>query len=145
MTQDERSSALHAEYAEAASAFALLTDIRFKLLAFLPLGSAAAAAVLSRQSVDPSTLAFALFGFVVTLALVTYNTRNDQLYDALVARLAHIERELGLPDGAFAVLVPVVDCRVENVGPEFDRARDGLSIARVLDCRGVAQVRPETD
>src|SRR5207249_11225967 len=50
-----------------------------------------------------------------------------------------------LPDGAFAALVPVVDCRVENVGPEFDRARDGLSIARALDCRGVAQVRPETD
>ena len=47
-------------------------------------------------------LPLALFGLAVTLSLVTYNKRNDQLYDALVGRAAAIERELGVPDGAFA-------------------------------------------
>ncbi|MBA3422152.1 MAG: hypothetical protein H0U12_09745 [Thermoleophilaceae bacterium] len=43
-----------------------------------------------------------LFGLAVTLGLVSYNSRNDQLYDALVGRAAEIERSLHLSDGAFA-------------------------------------------
>jgi hypothetical protein len=80
----------------------MLTDIRFKLLAFLPVAAGAATAVLARGSATMLTLAFSLFGLVVTIGLVTYNARNDQLYDTLVARAAAIERYLGIPDGAFA-------------------------------------------
>jgi hypothetical protein len=47
-------------------------------------------------------LALSLFGLVVTIALVTYNARNDQLYDDLVARAADIERSLNISDGVFA-------------------------------------------
>ena len=43
-----------------------------------------------------------LTGLAVTIGLLTYNARNDQLYDELVGRAAEIERRLGLPDGAFA-------------------------------------------
>jgi hypothetical protein len=39
---------------------------------------------------------------MVTVGLATYNTRNDQLYDELIGRAASIERNVGLPDGAFA-------------------------------------------
>ena len=80
----------------------MLTDIRFKLLAFLPVAAGAAAAVLARGNATTLTLAFSLFGLVVTIGLVTYNERNDQLYDTLVGRAAAIERDLGIPDGAFA-------------------------------------------
>lgn len=97
----DRRDALRAEYGEASSTFRMLTEIRFKLLAFLPLAAASAAAVLERAD-SVTALAFSLFGLVVTIGLVTYNARNDQIYDTLVGRLAAIERSLGLPDGAFA-------------------------------------------
>jgi hypothetical protein len=97
-----RRDALLAEYGEVSSNFRMLTDIRFKLLAFLPVAAGAAAAVLTRAHATTFTLAFWLFGLFVTIGLVTYNKRNDQLYDTLVARAAAIERNLGVPDGAFA-------------------------------------------
>ncbi len=96
-----RREALLGEYAEVSSTFRLLTDIRFKLLAFLPIASGAAAVVLKDQSLTEGLL-FSLFGLAATTGLAIYNARNDQLYDELVARAAVIERLLELPDGAFA-------------------------------------------
>jgi hypothetical protein len=98
---DHRREALLKEYGEVSNNFRLLTDIRFKLLAFLPIATAAAAA-LKGDSLGIGSFALSLFGLTVTIGLVTYNTRNDQLYDELVGRAASIERSLGLPDGAFA-------------------------------------------
>jgi hypothetical protein len=107
--EDSRQRTLLAEYGEVNQNFRLLTDIRFKLLAFLPLLVAIAAAAAEavhnggdRVGLDASTFAFSLFGLFVTLALATYNARNDQIYLWLVDRGARIERELGLPDGSFA-------------------------------------------
>jgi hypothetical protein len=103
---DVRREALLKEYGEVASNFRLLTNIRFKLLAFLPIAAAAAAALKGTGGAEPAeaaaTLGLSVFGLVVTIALVGYNARNDQLYDELVGRAAAIERELFLPDGAFA-------------------------------------------
>src|SRR3954453_22424106 len=97
-----RQEMLQREYAEVLSVFRTLTDIRFRLLAFLPIVAGAASLVVGSRTPNVSTLAFSLFGLVVTLALVTYNARNDQLYDTLVARAASIERQLDDPDGAFS-------------------------------------------
>src|SRR5215212_10743116 len=96
-----RQDVLLKEYSEISNNFRTLTDIRFKLLALLPIAAAAAAAL---KPEEPSTmeLALSLFGLVVTIGLVTYNARNDQLYDDLVGRAADIERSLNIPDGAFA-------------------------------------------
>jgi hypothetical protein len=108
---ERRSEALIAEYGEVCNNFRMLTDIRFKLLAFLPFASAAAivaAMVVAINRDVPEgigiTIGFALslFGFVTTIGIATYNARNDQLYDELVRRAAAIERELNIPDGAFA-------------------------------------------
>ena len=98
---DHRREVLLKEYGEVSSNFRLLTDIRFKLLAFLPIASAAAAAF-KGDSAGIGSLTFSLFGLVATIGLVTYNARNDQLYNELVGRAASIERSLGLADGAFA-------------------------------------------
>jgi hypothetical protein len=98
---DDRRNALLKEYGEVRSDFRTLTDIRFRLLGILPIASAAVSAF---GTTLESTYEFALslFGLVVTLGLVSYNERNNQLYDELVGRSAAIERSLGLPDGAFA-------------------------------------------
>jgi hypothetical protein len=99
---NDRREALLREYGEVSSNFRELTEIRFKLLGLLPLAAGAAAAILPRGQIGVETLALSLFGLVVTTGLVSYNTRNDQLYDELVGRAAAIERYVGLPDGAFA-------------------------------------------
>ena len=98
---DYRRDVLLKEYGEVCNNFRLLTDIRFKLLAFLPIATAAAA-VLKGDSLGMGSLVISIFGLAVTIGLVTYNARNDQLYNELVGRAASIERSLGLPDGAFA-------------------------------------------
>jgi hypothetical protein len=98
---DDRRNALLKEYGEVCNNFRLLTDIRFKLLALLPIATAAAAAF-KGDSTGVGAFVLSLFGLVATIGLVTYNTRNDQLYDELIGRAASIERTLGLPDGAFA-------------------------------------------
>jgi hypothetical protein len=99
-----RHEALSDEYHEVASNFRLLTEIRFKLLALLPIAAAAAAALGSSAADDhaATVLGLSIFGLAVTSGLVMYNVRNDQLYNELVGRAANIERSLGLPDGAFA-------------------------------------------
>src|SRR4051794_1498115 len=99
--QKDRREALLKKDGEICSNFRTLTDIRFRLLGLLPIAAAATPAF-TPQGPSPSKLPFALFGLVVTIGLVTYNKRNDQLYDELVGRAAAIEREIGVPDGAFA-------------------------------------------
>jgi hypothetical protein len=98
---DNRRDALTKEYGEVCSNFRTLTDIRFKLLSLLPIATAAATAFKGAPT-DGVSFVFPLFGLIATIGLVTYNTRNDQLYDELVGRAASIERSLGLADGAFA-------------------------------------------
>ena len=104
--QELRRDALTKEYGEVANNFRLLTDIRFRLLAFLPIAAGAAAVLRGTDAQDATaalgTLGISLFGLAVTAGLVSYNARNDQLYNELVGRAGNIERSLGLPDGAFA-------------------------------------------
>lgn len=99
----QRREALLKEYSEVCTTFRTLTDIRFRLLAILPIAAAATAAWKGGESrFGPEGLALSALGLAATLGLIIYNARNDQLYDALVGRAGFIERSLGLPDGMFA-------------------------------------------
>lgn len=97
-----RSNSLSAEYTEVVGNIRMLTDIRFRLLAFLPVAAAFGALFSDKSSAGAVRLPVSVFGGVVTLAFATYNARNDQLYDALIGRAAALERAMGLPDGAYA-------------------------------------------
>jgi hypothetical protein len=100
--QDPMVGNLQAEYREVCNNFRLLTDIRFKLLALLPIGTGAGVALATTTQSTASSPLIALFGLVVTVSAALYNLRNDQLYNELVARAAHLERSLNLKEGGFA-------------------------------------------
>lgn len=100
---DDRRESLLKEYGEVSSNFRLLTDIRFKLLGLVPVATvvAAVAAASKQEALGGMAFVVSLFGLVVVLGLITYNVRNDQLYDELVGRAADIERCLGIRDGSY--------------------------------------------
>jgi hypothetical protein len=100
--QDQAHEAALAEYKEVVAQFRALTDIRFKLLTYLPLGTVAAV-FLSKEGQLVGQPAVAAFALVATLCIATYNKRNDQHYDELVARAAELERQnLHLLHGHFS-------------------------------------------
>ena len=100
-SREERLRALEKEYGKVCSNFRTLTDIRFRLLGLLPIIAAAAAAFKFDTLAPISRFTLAIFGLVATIGLITYNSRNDQLYNELVGRAAAIERCLALQDGYF--------------------------------------------
>jgi hypothetical protein len=92
----------------------LLTDIRFRLLAFTPPLVGVASAILSvglGPAVAPPILilSIAVFGFFATLGVILYDLRNSELYDAHIHRATLIERALKMqshsafaPPGSYA-------------------------------------------
>lgn len=100
---ERRREALLKEYGEVSNNFRTLTDVRFKVLGILPIASGAAATLVASTSASSSLkFSLALFGLSVIVGLITYNARNNQLYNELVGRAGRIERSVGLPDGAFS-------------------------------------------
>jgi hypothetical protein len=99
-----RTHTLLKEYGEVGQMFRKLTDIRFRLLSFIPLvsGASVALTVLRNEIANVGVPFFALFGLAITIGLIIYNARNDQLYNELVGRAGAIERSVGLHDGYFA-------------------------------------------
>jgi hypothetical protein len=104
---ENRRQVLLAEYAEAAAAWRMLTDVRFKLLGLVPAVSALGlTGVVSTKGPLEGTatavrVAAAVFGFLVVLALWMYDTRNSELYDDLISRGRRTEQELGIHTGVF--------------------------------------------
>jgi hypothetical protein len=103
MTEVDRTTQVSlAEYTEVVAQFRALTEIRFKLLTYLPLGTVAAAVFVPENNDLVKQPAISAFAFVVTLCIATYNKRNDQHYDELVSRAAELERELQIEHGSFS-------------------------------------------
>jgi hypothetical protein len=125
---------LSADYDQTTSLIATLTDVRFKLLAFVPTISGAAIAVLGNRRSTAELLAVGLLGLTATLGIVMYELRNTQLYDYAVHRAKELERRLQF--------VSVFD--ETNAGGLFserpDRTFRIFGVARVWHDRGLALV-----
>jgi hypothetical protein len=85
------------DYEQTLSAWKLLTEIRFKLLALVPTVAGAAVGLLTTSELGRSEEAvLSLLGFSVTLGIVFYDQRNSQLYNATIGRATFLEGALKL-------------------------------------------------
>ena len=96
MDADER---LRLDYERTTELLRSLTDIRFRLLAFVPTFAGAAVGFFGHTRPAAELLAVGLLGLVATLGVYLYELRNSRLYVAAAARAQELERQLELPDG----------------------------------------------
>ncbi len=96
MTETDVRELARLDYEQTTQLVRALTEVRFKLLAFVPTIAGAAVAFLSDPPSAGALLAVGLLGLVATLGIFVYELRNSQLYDAAVHRAKVLERRLGI-------------------------------------------------
>jgi hypothetical protein len=124
--------ALRLDYDQTTQLLRLLTDVRFRLLAFVPAITGTAVALLSRGVRPAELIAVGAVGLSATVGVVVYELRNTQIYDYAVNRAKVLERELGMrsvfdaahPGGLFAER-PGRDIRLLGFAVGHDR---GLAV-----------------
>jgi len=87
---------LRLDYEETTTLMRALTDVRFKLLAFVPTIAGAAVGVVGHSGTASERLAVGALGLVATLGVLAYELRNTQVYDYAVRRAQELEARLGL-------------------------------------------------
>ena len=86
-----------ADYERTVSTIHQLTEVRFKLAAFLPALTGAAVVLLTSSELGPLTKAtLAVGGLMFSLGIVLYDLRNSQHYNSATGRAEQLERVLGL-------------------------------------------------
>lgn len=93
----EADEGLRLDYDQTTQFLHAFTDVRIRLLAFVPTISGAAVGLLGRPRPAAELLGVALLGLTATLGIFVYELRNAQLYDAMIQRARELERLLGLP------------------------------------------------
>lgn len=100
---------LRLDYQQTTDLLRTLTDVRFKLLAFVPTLSGAAVAFTGRPTAPVQLLALGGLGLAATLGILFYDLRNSEIYDYALRRAKRIENELsisldsdGEPGGLFS-------------------------------------------
>jgi hypothetical protein len=88
---------LRLDYGETTQLLRALTEVRFRLLAFVPTIAGAAIAFLAHPSSAAELIAVGLVGLAATLGIFMYELRNTQLYDAALHRVRFLEQRLALP------------------------------------------------
>jgi hypothetical protein len=86
----EREEKLKLDYTETAKYFHALADVRFKLLALVPLITGAAVGVLQTQKLE-LVIPVSIFGLLVTVGVIFYDQRNSQIYNAMQRRAKSLE------------------------------------------------------
>jgi hypothetical protein len=94
-TPTEPNEQLRLDYDQTNELLRMLTDVRFKLLAFVPTVSGAAIGLLSHARSSAELLAVGVVGLTATLGVVIYEVRNTQIYDYAVHRAKELETRLG--------------------------------------------------
>jgi hypothetical protein len=95
---------LRLEYDQTLQLVRTLTDVRFKLLAFVPTIAGFGVGLFGTPRPAVELLAVGLIGLVATLGIFIYELQNSQTYDAAVRRAAELEPALGMVSGPGALL-----------------------------------------
>lgn len=94
-------------YEEVSASWRMLTEVRFKLLGFLPVVAAVAlVAIVSnggpfQEVATAPRVGLGVFGLSITVGLFLYDKRNNELSDDLISRAQRAEYELGVYSGVF--------------------------------------------
>jgi hypothetical protein len=96
MDADDR---LRLDYEQVSQLLRTLTDIRFKLIAFVPTFAGASVGFFARPRAALELLAIGVLGLVATFGIYLYELRNSQLYAAAAGRARELERRLELSGG----------------------------------------------
>lgn len=86
--------ALRADYQSTVDVIKLLSDIRFRCLAFVTAITAVANAVLPATVLPGTKFALGAVGFLTTFGIAIYELRNSQLYEAAIHRAKKLETHL---------------------------------------------------
>jgi hypothetical protein len=92
--EPDKRELLRLDYAQTAELVRTLTDVRFKLLAFVPTIAGATVGLLSSAASAAQLVGVGLLGFSATAGILMYELRNTQLYDAAVHRAKVLEDRL---------------------------------------------------
>jgi len=93
-----------------------LTDIRFKLLAFVPTIAGASVGLVGQPRPAADLLGVGVLGLVATIGVLLYELRNSQLYAAGLAQAGELERQLGIRS-AVAEGRPAATLRLGAIAP----------------------------
>jgi hypothetical protein len=101
MDADDR---LRLDYEQTAGQIGALTDVRFKLLGFVPTIATAAVVILGGHPTTGALVSVGLLGLVATVGILIYELRNIEALDAALDQSDDLRRLLGLrvgrPSGA---------------------------------------------
>jgi hypothetical protein len=92
---------LRLDYDQTTQLLRALTDIRFKLIAFVPTIAAASVGFFGKPRPAVELLAIGLLGLTATLGILVYELRNSQIYAVAARRAAELERKLGFVGGLY--------------------------------------------
>jgi hypothetical protein len=92
--EPDKRELLRLDYGQTAELVRTLTDIRFKLLAFVPTIAGATVGLVSNTASAAQLVGVGLLGFTATVGVLMYELRNSQLYDAAVHRAKVLEDRL---------------------------------------------------
>jgi len=85
---------LQLDYEQTTHYFHELHNVRFRLLALVPIVTGAAIGFLGDETSGPKVLAIGILGFLVTLGIAIYDQRNTQIYDSMQKRAKTLEAKL---------------------------------------------------
>jgi hypothetical protein len=95
---------LRLEYDQTLQLVRSLTEVRFKLLAFVPTIAGFGVGSFAKPRPAAELLAIGLLGLVATLGLFVYELRNSQIYAGAVRRARELEGALGMATGPGSLL-----------------------------------------